>query len=202
MLIRNPDLDPVERTPLLADLVEQSAELGALIEDLLESARNGDDAGDPELLQLEELIASEVRRCATRHPDIRFETQLEPCAVAGRESRLARALVNLLDNAVKWSPPGGAVEVTLADGQLAVRDHGPGFSENDLPHVFDRFYRSPVARSVPGSGLGLSIVRKVAAEHDGTVHARNAPDGGALVTLVLPRSAADVDARAQLTAHA
>jgi len=202
VLIRNPDLDPVERTPLLADLVEQSAELGALIEDLLESARNGDDAGDPEPLQLEQLVASEVRRCAARHPDIHFETQLDPCAVAGRESRLARAVVNLLDNAVKWSPPGGTVEVTLADGELNVRDHGPGFSEDDLPHVFDRFYRSQVARAVPGSGLGLSIVRKVVAEHGGSVRARNAPDGGAVLTLVLPRRAADADEHAQLTARA
>jgi two-component system, OmpR family, sensor histidine kinase MprB len=203
VLIRNPDLDLAERGPLLDDLVEQSAELGALIEDLLESARSGDDSGGAtETVRLDELVASEIERCAARHPHIQFESQLEPCVVAGRESRLSRAFVNLLDNAVKWSPPSATVEVTLADGALSVRDHGPGFSEGDLPHVFDRFYRSPVARSVPGSGLGLSIVRKVVSEHDGTVAAHNAPDGGAVVELALARAVTDEPAAVALAARA
>jgi two-component system sensor histidine kinase MprB len=191
VLLRNPDLDLAERAPLLEDLVGQSAEIGALIEDLLESARNSDESGAPELLRLDELVASETARCAARHPRIHFESQLEPCVVAGHQTRLSRALVNLLDNAVKWSPSGAGVEVALADGELSIRDHGPGFSEDDLPHVFDRFYRSPIARSVPGSGLGLSIVRKVVSEHAGTVRARNAPDGGAVVTLALPQAVSD-----------
>jgi two-component system, OmpR family, sensor histidine kinase MprB len=201
VLLRNPDLDPAERTPLLGDLIEQSAEMGALIEDLLESARS-DDFSHPEPLQLDELVSSEVERCATRHPGIGFETQIEPCVVAGRETRLSRALVNLLDNAVKWSPPAAVIEVTLADGVLSVRDHGPGFSEDDLPHVFDRFYRSPIARTVPGSGLGLSIVRKVAGEHGGSVCARNARDGGAIVILSLSRLTAGRDPGRPLTARA
>ncbi len=204
VLLRNPDLDLAERAPLLEDLIEQSAEIGALIEDLLESARNGDESGATELLRLDELVSSEIERCAARHPRIHFEPQLEPCVVAGRATRLSRAIVNLLDNAVKWSPPAASVEVTLADGELSVRDHGPGFSEDDLPHVFDRFYRSPIARSVPGSGLGLSIVRKVVSEHGGTVRARNAPDGGAVVTLALLQASVDVDedVGAALTARA
>jgi signal transduction histidine kinase len=170
----------------------------------LESARNGDESGATELLRLDELVSSEIERCAARHPRIHFEPQLEPCVVAGRATRLSRAIVNLLDNAVKWSPPAASVEVTLADGELSVRDHGPGFSEDDLPHVFDRFYRSPIARSVPGSGLGLSIVRKVVSEHGGTVRARNAPDGGAVVTLALLQASVDVDedVGAALTARA
>jgi two-component system sensor histidine kinase MprB len=115
---------------------------------------------------------------------------------------LSRAIANLLDNAVKWSPPDANVEVSLVQGELSVRDHGPGFSEDDLPFVFDRFYRSPIARSVPGSGLGLSIVRKVASEHAGTVRAANACDGGAVVTLALPSRSVGRDSRAQLTARA
>ena len=202
VLLRNPDLDPAERTPLLGDLIEQSAELGALIEDLLESARNGDGSGDPVPLALDQLVGTEIERCATRHPDVHFQQRLEPCVVAGREKRLSRAVVNLLDNAVKWSPPAAIIEVTLAEGELSVHDHGPGFSEEDLPHVFDRFYRSPAARAVPGSGLGLSIVRKVAGEHGGTARARNAADGGAVVTLALPRAFAEEDVGVALMARA
>jgi len=168
----------------------------------LESARNGDESDAPEPLRLDELVSSEIARCAMRHPHIHFEMQLEPCVVAGRETRLSRAVVNLLDNAVKWSPPLATVEVTLADGELSVRDHGPGFSDDDLPHVFDRFYRSPIARTVPGSGLGLSIVRKVTSEHGGTVRARNAPDGGAVVSLALPRRSEGRDANVELMAPA
>ncbi len=202
VLLRNPDLELAERTPLLEDLIEQSAEIGGLIEDLLESARDGDESDAPEPLRLDELVSSEIARCAMRHPHIHFETHLEPCVVAGRETRLSRAVVNLLANAVKWSPPSATVEVTLADGELSVRDHGPGFSDDDLPHVFDRFYRSPIARTVPGSGLGLSIVRKVTSEHGGTVRARNAPDGGAVVSLALPRRSEARDANVELMAPA
>ncbi len=202
VLLRNPDLELAERTPLLADLVEQSAEIGALIEGLLESARSGDEAGAPEPLRLDQLVSSEIERCTARHPHLQFEARLEQCTVAGREIQLSRAIVNLLDNAVKWSPRGASVEVALGDAELEVRDHGPGFSEDDLPHVFDRFYRSANARSVPGSGLGLSIVRKVVTEHGGTVSARNAPGGGAVVAFALPRAGADLDLEVASLAHA
>jgi two-component system sensor histidine kinase MprB len=90
-------------------------------------------------------------------------------------------VTNLLDNAAKWSPEGGAVEVTLHDGVVTVRDHGPGFKEEDLPYVFDRFHRAKDARSKPGSGLGLAIVRQASEAHGGLVEAANAPDGGAIL---------------------
>jgi two-component system sensor histidine kinase MprB len=99
---------------------------------------------------------------------------------------VARAIGNLLDNAVKWSPPGGAVEVKVDDGEVTVRDHGPGIAQADLPHVFDRFYRAPSARGLPGSGLGLAIVKHVADAHRGTVSAETAPGGGTLLRLTLP----------------
>ena len=101
-------------------------------------------------------------------------------------ARLERAVSNLVDNAVKYSPPGEPVEVELRGGELSVRDHGPGISAEDLPHVFDRFYRGAEARGRPGSGLGLAIVRQVAAEHGGTVTAEAAPGGGTLMRLRLP----------------
>jgi len=100
-----------------------------------------------------------------------------------RPSRLERALDNVLDNAIKWSPPGATVEVRLLGGMLTVRDHGPGIAEADLPHVFDRFYRSAAARGLPGSGLGLAIVKQTVEGHAGSVNVANADGGGTLVTL-------------------
>jgi two-component system sensor histidine kinase MprB len=106
--------------------------------------------------------------------------------VSGSRGRLARAVGNLLDNAVKWSPPGRPVEVSVGGGEVTVRDHGPGIGEDDLAHVFDRFYRAPAARGLPGSGLGLAIVKHVADAHGGTVVAEQAPGGGARLRLTLP----------------
>jgi len=106
--------------------------------------------------------------------------------VDGVPERLNRLVANLLDNAVKWNARGEPIEVTLRDGVLTVRDHGPGFPDDDLPHVFERFYRSPVARSKPGSGLGLSIVQQVAQMHGASVTAGNAADGGAVLTVIFP----------------
>ena len=114
----------------------------------------------------------------------------EPTIVRGTRARLARAVGNLLDNAVKWSPPDGAVEVEVHEGSVIVRDHGPGIAEPDLPHVFDRFYRAPSARGLPGSGLGLAIVKHVADAHGGTVAAERADGGGTLMRLRLPERAA------------
>jgi two-component system, OmpR family, sensor histidine kinase MprB len=117
---------------------------------------------------------------------VRFEVSLEPAVVEGSRDRLARAVNNLLDNAAKHSPPGGVVEVEAVGGGVRVRDHGAGVAEEDIPHLFDRFYRGVSARGRPGSGLGLAIVRQVAEQHHGTVRAANAPGGGAEFTLSLP----------------
>ncbi|HTA04917.1 MAG TPA: sensor histidine kinase, partial [Solirubrobacteraceae bacterium] len=111
--------------------------------------------------------------------ELQFELDLQPTVVRGEPDRINRAVSNLLDNARKWSLPGGVIEVSLADGVLSVRDHGPGFAEQDLQHVFERFYRSESARKLPGSGLGLAIVRQAAEAHQGYARAANAPDGGA-----------------------
>jgi two-component system, OmpR family, sensor histidine kinase MprB len=114
--------------------------------------------------------------------------ELEETLVEGSPRRLDRAVSNLLDNAEKWSPPDAPIDVTLSDGRLVVRDRGRGFDAEDLPRVFDRFYRAPSARRLPGSGLGLAIVRHVAEAHGGNVAARNAPDGGAELSLAIART--------------
>jgi two-component system sensor histidine kinase MprB len=129
----------------------------------------------------------------------------EPCLVRAAPARLERAIANLLDNACKWNPPVPPVlpvEVRVRDGRLEVRDHGPGIAPEDLPRVFDRFYRAPAARARPGSGLGLAIVRQMAETHGGTVHAANDPDGGARLTLELPPLAMTASESAALRADA
>jgi two-component system sensor histidine kinase MprB len=186
VLARNPDMPPEERAPLLRDLIGESAELGALVEGLLESARESDDKEIVDVVALDEVVVSELERWSRRHPGAAIVQQIQPTLILGRESRLRRALGNLLDNALKWSPPGPTVEVRLDGGTLSIRDHGPGFGTDDLPYVFDRFYRAATARAVPGSGLGLAIVRKVAEEHGGAASAENASDGGAIVSVAFP----------------
>jgi two-component system, OmpR family, sensor histidine kinase MprB len=117
-----------------------------------------------------------------------FTADLQPGTVFGSAERLQIAVRNLLDNAAKFGPPGGPVGVSLRAGQLTVRDYGPGIGADDLPHIFDRFYRAPPARAVPGSGLGLSITRQVAESHRGTVCAERARGGGTLMRLSLPET--------------
>ena len=121
-------------------------------------------------------------------PQVEFVTDLQPSELYGVRSTIARAVSNLLDNAAKWSPPGAQVEVAVREGQVIVRDHGPGIDEDDLPYVFDRFYRAPAARKLPGSGLGLAIVKQVAEAHGGAVGAERAEGGGTLMRLRLSGS--------------
>jgi two-component system, OmpR family, sensor histidine kinase MprB len=192
-LLARPDL-PAERRPhVLGAAVRGLEELSALVGDLIQAARDGRSVDAREPLALEELVAAAVERARHRAPDLRFESRLEPCRLVGSRARLERTLDNVLDNAIKWSPPGGTVEVGLAGGTLTVRDHGPGIAEADLPHVFDRFYRAAAARALPGSGLGLAIVRETVADHGGSVAAANADGGGALLTLRLGGGGPGVD---------
>ena len=189
VLARGDELPPAERERLLADVVGQLEELTAIVADVVELARGNEPDESTEELRLDELVEDAVERARRLAPAVEWETDLEPTVVRGTAPRLARAVGNLLDNAAKWSPPGGTVEVAVRGGEVLVRDHGPGIDEADLPHVFDRFYRSPAARGLPGSGLGLAIVRQVAEAHGGQVGAENAPGGGALLRLRLSESA-------------
>jgi two-component system sensor histidine kinase MprB len=179
------ELPPEQRRQLLDDLHRESQEMRGLIAGLLELAQHGARV-EKEEFQLDELVEEALERARTRFPEVSWQTvRLEPTVVDGYRDRMERAVWNLLENAGKWSGDGGSVEISLAGGDLQVRDHGPGFAEDDRPLVFDRFYRSAAARSMPGAGLGLAIVREVAQAHGGTVVADNAPDGGAILRLSL-----------------
>jgi two-component system sensor histidine kinase MprB len=177
LLSRAGELPPEERAELREDLLSQLRELTRLVGDLVELARERPPESDLEELDLGELVAGCVER-ARHRGGARFETTLRPSPVRADRARLDRAVTNLLDNARKWSPPGGTVHVSVADGELIVRDEGPGIADADRPYVFDRFYRSPESRRLPGSGLGLAIVRQVAEMHGGAAWAAPPREGG------------------------
>ncbi len=171
-------LPVAEQERLRADIVEELDELTALVGDVVELARGSGGGSTLEDVRLDEIVGDAIAR-TRRRAQLGFEVELEPTIVRGEGDRIARAVSNLLDNARKWSPPDGVVEVTLRDGVLVVRDYGPGFSEQDLGKVFERFYRAELARKLPGSGLGLAIVRQAAEAHGGYARATNASGGGA-----------------------
>jgi two-component system, OmpR family, sensor histidine kinase MprB len=189
LLERARDMEPGERAQVLASVRGQLEDLTILVGDLVDLARPGDRAVEPpEELRLDELVHDAVQRARRLAPATQFVLNADACIVSGSRARLARAVGNLLDNAVKWSPPGQPVEISVEAGEVTVRDHGPGIAEDDLPHVFDRFYRARAARGLPGSGLGLAIVKQVAEAHGGSVVAESAPGGGARLRLALPLS--------------
>ncbi len=179
-------LPPDDRERLLKDVAAQLGELTVLVTDLVDLARGDEPALVAEDVRLDMLVADAVERARRHAPDKAFFEELEPTLVQGVPARLDRAVSNLLDNAAKWSPPGGQIEVRVRDGEVSVRDHGPGIGAADLPYVFDRFYRARAARGLPGSGLGLAIVRQVADTHGGTVTAERADGGGARLRIRIP----------------
>ena len=181
-------LAPAERAVLLADVRAQVEELGLLVGDVVELAREDAPGYVPESVELSEIVDRAVERVRRRAPAIGFDVLTQPWWLQGDPAQLERAVVNLLDNATRWSPEDGTVHVRLDRGVLHVADEGPGIPAEDLPHIFERFYRSSAARSKPGSGLGLAIVRQAADRHGGRVTAGEAPGGGALLTLALPGS--------------
>jgi two-component system sensor histidine kinase MprB len=170
----------------VADVVEQIEELTLVINDLIDLARGEEPREGNEELRLDTLVREVAERIRRHAPATALQLELEPTIVTGVPARLERAVGNLIDNAVKYSPPGEPVEVCLKGTELTVRDHGPGISAEDLPHIFDRFYRGAEARGRPGSGLGLAIVRQVAEQQAGAVGAEPAPGGGTIMRLHLP----------------
>jgi two-component system, OmpR family, sensor histidine kinase MprB len=186
VLVRNDNLGPADRERLVRDVNSQIVEVSAMIGGMMEIARGDepiDEVGD---VQLDRVAAGAVEEASFHWPDVRFATDLTPSVVRGADNRIQRAVSNLLDNAGKWSPPGAQVEVAVRDGEVAVRDHGPGIAPDDAPFVFDRFWRAESARGTPGSGLGLAIVRQVADQHGATVTIETPPDGGTRVVLRFP----------------
>jgi two-component system sensor histidine kinase MprB len=194
-------LKPEDRQQLLDDVRAQMDELTALIGDLTELARDTPQVRNAELIELSNVVEDAVTKVRRRAPGVEWDVEISPFPVWGDERLLGRAVTNLLDNAAKYSVPDaaatthgegepvGRVTVRLLDGVLTVTDSGSGISDADLPHVFERFYRSSEARSRPGSGLGLAIVKHAAEQHGGMIYARNAPGEGAQFTLWLPHAA-------------
>jgi two-component system sensor histidine kinase MprB len=175
-----------ERQRMLDDVVEQIEELTLLMNDLIELSRGEQPRLGTEDVRLDLLVEEAIDRARRHSPDTLFRVNLDPVVLTGTPARLGRAVNNLIDNAVNYSPGGSPLEIALHDAELTVRDHGPGISSADLPHVFDRFYRGAEARGQPGSGLGLAIVRQVAEQHGGSIGAERAPGGGTLMRLHLP----------------
>jgi two-component system sensor histidine kinase MprB len=185
VLAQSDRLEPEDREQLIRDVIDQLGEMTELIGELTELARGEDQAEPLEDVRLDLVAEEAIRRTTRNHPETPIEAELQPWTMIGQPASLERAIGNLLDNAAKWSPAGSPVEVKLAEGELTVRDHGPGIAAEDVPHVFERFYRATSARSMPGSGLGLAIVQQVAEAHHGSVAVEDAPGGGALVRLRL-----------------
>jgi two-component system, OmpR family, sensor histidine kinase MprB len=186
VLARDEALPAGEREKLLRDVTEQLTEMTALVAELVELARGDQAPVEPEDVRLDLVTADAIERTRRNRPGVSFEPDLQESMIRGVPSTIERAVSNLLDNAAKWSPPDGEIEVTVREGVVTVRDHGPGIDAEDLPFVFDRFYRAPAARGLPGSGLGLAIVRQVAEAHGGTVTAEAAEGGGTRMRLTLP----------------
>jgi two-component system sensor histidine kinase MprB len=181
-------LSATDKAELLDDVVAQVEELTGLVSDLVELARDDVEKSEGRPVDMAEVVNAAVERARRRAPEVHFDVRVRPWTVFGDARALERAVLNLLDNAGKWSPAGGTVTVRLSDGVVSVADEGPGIAEADLPFVFERFYRSEESRTMPGSGLGLAIVRQAAERHGGTVTADRAPQGGALMRLRLPHS--------------
>ncbi|MFF4340263.1 sensor histidine kinase [Kitasatospora sp. NPDC001540] len=183
-------LPPETRARMLGNMKAQMQELTLLIGDLLQLSRP--DTPNREAVRtvvpFHETVGRALERGRLRGPSLVFDADVRPWYVHGDPAALERAVINLLDNAVKYSPPAGTIEVRLQGGRLTVRDHGPGIPAEELPYVFDRFWRSPSSRQLPGSGLGLSIVAQTVQDAGGQVSLGPAPDGGpgAQAVIVLP----------------
>jgi two-component system, OmpR family, sensor histidine kinase MprB len=182
-------LEPAARAELLDDVGAQIEEMSNLVGDLVELARDEPLRTVVEQVDLAEVVDRAVARARRRGTGLTFEVDSEPWWVTGESASLERAVTNLLDNAVKWSPPSGTVRIRLNHGTLTVEDEGPGIAEADREHVFERFYRSDESRSMPGSGLGLSIVRQVTERHSGTVRVDEGETGGTRMVMQLPGAA-------------
>jgi len=175
------------RSEILDDVSAQLGEFSALVGDLVALTRDDHLQRQPERLDMSEVVEAALARAARRGPNITFHTRLEPVPILGDASTLERAITNLLDNAVKFSPSDGEIWVELTSaGVLTIIDSGPGVADEDLPHIFDRFYRSDRARNTPGTGLGLAIVTHTVEAHGGSVRAGNQPGAGAKFTMRLP----------------
>jgi two-component system sensor histidine kinase MprB len=186
VLRRSDELDASDRAQLIRDTVAQVAELTRLVNNMIELARGREEPGTFGLVRLDELVASVVDQARPNYPSVDFELTAVPSTVWGSPDRLSRAVSNLVDNAAKWTRPSTPVEIIVDNRSVTVRDHGPGVGATDVPHIFDRFYRSLSASGVPGSGLGLAIAKQTAQAHGGSIVVQGADGGGAEFILQFP----------------
>ncbi|MYW05716.1 HAMP domain-containing sensor histidine kinase [Streptomyces sp. SID3343] len=185
-------IPPADKERLLRNVNAQLVELSDLVGDLLLLARPENVPSEPPTTSaaLDRAIRRAVERASLRAPNARIEVDVQPWQVRGEPAALERAVVNLLDNALKFGGAEGLVEVRLRDGELTVRDHGPGIAPADVPYVFERFWRAAAARGLPGSGLGLAIVARTVADAGGTITLEPASGGGTVARIRLPGTAA------------
>jgi len=190
VLMRTKDMNPTDRAELLRDVNAQLTELTTLVGDLVDLAREDErPQTEPEQVAFDQIVERAVERAQRRAMSVSFDVSIKQAQVLAQPALLERAIMNVLDNAAKWSPPGGHVGVNLETGKLVhlvVTDQGPGIAPEDLPHIFDRFYRARSARSMPGSGLGLAIVKNVITSHGGTIDVTTLDAGGTRVDILLP----------------
>jgi two-component system sensor histidine kinase MprB len=190
VLMKTKDLSGADRDDLLYDVDAQLKELSTLVGDLVDLAREDERPHvAPEPVAFNDIVERAVERAQRRATSVHFDVSLARGEVMAQPALLERAVMNVLDNAAKWSPPGGHVGVRLEANSawhLTVTDQGPGITPEDLPHIFERFYRAPTARSMPGSGLGLAIVKRAVTAHGGTISVVTPPGGGTVVDIALP----------------
>jgi two-component system sensor histidine kinase MprB len=180
-----PGLAEPERQALVSAVSRQLAGLTALVSSLVELTAEPPRPEERGPVALDAVVEEAVARSERLAPGLRFRVEATPTTVHGVAQRLERAVANLLDNAAKWSPPSGTIDVSVAGGEVAVSDRGPGIDPADAERAFDRFYRAPAARTLPGSGLGLALVRQVAEEHGGTASLEPREGGGTTARLRL-----------------
>lgn len=194
-------ISEADRKDLERDVLAQMEELSTLIGDLVDLAREDAPQRELEEIELQEVLETSLERVKRRRPDVSFEMKTIPGHISGDPFALGRAVLNLMDNAAKWSPSEGTVRIRLSEVDehtfgLTIADSGPGIDPEDRERVFERFYRSISSRSMPGSGLGLSIVKKVVERHGGSISVDESDDGGALLRVTLPGSPEGGDRRA------
>ena len=179
-----------DRADLERDVLAQMEEMSALITDLVDLAREEAPGTVSEEFRLDELLQESLERAQRRRSDVEFSVRVQPWSMQGDRAAMGRALINIIDNAVKWSPVGGTVRICLQvvdDGaELLVDDSGPGIPVAERAKVFERFYRATETRSTPGSGLGLAIAKQALTRHEATVTVEDSDDGGARFRVALP----------------
>lgn len=188
VMTRAEELAPGERAAVTRAVLSQLRRLATLVNDLVELAQDESSPAAAEVLRLDQVTAAAIEhaRAQALAKQVSITSDLRPTQAKADRVRLQRAVANLIDNAIKWSPPGASVEVACSDNAITVRDHGPGIDPADLPYIFERFYRADTARSLPGSGLGLAIVGHAIEAEGGQVSVEQPEDGGTLMRLNLP----------------